>query len=289
MRAANSWGVAAQVPAHLRAAWPSGRRARGSARTRTSASASAAGRRLDEQAVSPSATTSGIPPTRLPTTARPRQNASTRTRPSPSERDGRTSSVAASRAACDLARRQTRSAPLDPLRPAGAGSEPEPTTCSRASGTRRRTAATPRRARRSPCSARARRRRARSAVSGNGYGRAEERLEVHEGRELGVGLAAGCAHEPGRVARDRADGVGTAEPDPRKRVRERIEQPPQPASRTAASARASRRGRRRSPSPALGRAPARAGRARSPATPARARRPAGSARSSRATRNGSAT
>ena len=91
--------------------------------------------------VSPSSTMSGIPPTRLPTTPRPRQNASTTTRPRPSERDGSTRTVASSSARAtsgvdnDSAHRVCagRSATS---RSATSRSVPRPTRWSLASGTR---------------------------------------------------------------------------------------------------------------------------------------------------------
>src|SRR5919201_1755153 len=68
-----------------------------SLRIRTSASASApVSPGSTRRPFSPSRTRSGIPPTRVATTGRPRHSAPTTTRPIPSEREGRTSVVAAS-------------------------------------------------------------------------------------------------------------------------------------------------------------------------------------------------
>ena len=104
-------------------------RERRSASTRTSASASACGSPgSTSRPLTPSSTRSGMPPTPAPTTGRPRRSASITTRPSPSERDGRTSSVARVERGRDSCGRQlaasTRSArqvgdePLDDVRSA---------------------------------------------------------------------------------------------------------------------------------------------------------------------------
>ena len=109
------------------------------------------------------------------TTPRPRQNASTTTRPSPSEREGSTSTVASSSARATSgvgSDSSSASAPAarrrDARRPRAASRGRRGAASRRGRAAQR--GATPRRARRPPCSARARRRRAPSGAPGSGVG-----------------------------------------------------------------------------------------------------------------------
>ena len=195
MRAANSCGVAAHV---LRTgAAPPGRSrsaSSGSARTRTSASASAAAiARLDEQAGLAVVDEVGDPADAAADDAAAAAERLDDDAAHPLGARGKDEHASPRRARRATSAVGSASAPLDPLRRRARGSEPEPTTCSRASGTRSRTARPRSASTSTPCSARARRRRARSACSGSGTGGPQERLEIHVGRELGVGLAAGGA------------------------------------------------------------------------------------------------
>ena len=181
----------------------------------------------------PSWTRSGMPPTRLPTTGRPRQKASTITRPIPSDRDGRTSSVDASSAdATPLGvRRCVQSSARVDLERAARRSVQRPGAddvqpCLRACAAR--PAATLRPARRRSCSARARRRRAPADASGSASAAPEEGVEVHVGGKLVGRLEAELAHEPGRVAGHRSDAVGSAKRTERDAVRDRAQHAAQP-------------------------------------------------------------
>ena len=169
--------------------------------------------------LTPSSTRSGIPPTRVPTTGRARQNASTMTRPIPSERDGSTSTVDSSSAARDLRLRETR-VPHDP--PARltrrAARRPAATCRSRRAeaAPRGRRAATRRPRLRQPVHVlvaledadeerlRLLRQRSRRLL--------QERVEVHVGRKLVRRLEAELAHDARRVARHRANRVRVPQP-----------------------------------------------------------------------------
>ena len=181
--------------------------------------------------VSPSSTMSGIPPTRLPTTPRPRQNASTTTRPRPSERDGSTRTLASSSALA------TSGVDNDSVHRVCAGSSA--TSCSATSRS------VPRPTRCEP--------RVRDARGGQAPGVSQhvdrlvpledadeqsdrlfgqrdrlaldERLEIHERGELGRRLDTRGAHEPGRIRRDRPHAVTLAQPTAGERVGERRERP----------------------------------------------------------------
>ena len=93
MRAAYCAGVASHGSTAPRAVAPR-RSARPGSVTRRSiaAASSVASPGSTSRPSTPSSTRSGIPPVRLPTTPRPRQKASITTRPSPSDREGSTSS-----------------------------------------------------------------------------------------------------------------------------------------------------------------------------------------------------
>ncbi len=182
--------------------------------------------------VSPSETTSGIPPTRLPTTARPRHAASITTRPIPSERDGSTSSVDASSAVAtpSVVREgvhSTRRRQLvdEPLRNRG---ERALTHDVQSRSRHRLGHAAPRFGQHVESLVpleHADEERARCVRKWRD-GVRREGLEIHERRELGHGLDALCPDELGRVRADRPDPVGTVERAASEHVGKGIEQPP---------------------------------------------------------------
>ena len=136
---------------------------------------------------SPSVTRSGMPADTAPTTPRPRQNASTTTRPRPSEREGaRAPSPRPGPRDLGRGQRLVPAHPLREVRDEALGDLAQRPTTDEAQRRLRHAArrgAMPRRARRPPCSARARRRRARPALGERRGWRREERVEVHERRE----------------------------------------------------------------------------------------------------------
>ena len=139
---------------------------------------------------------------------------------------GGTSAVASSRACATFgvgsdSSQRTRSGKSATRRSATSRSVPRPTRRSVASGTRGAARAMPRRARRSPCSARARRRRARPAARGAARWRREERVEVHERRERRRRLCTELAHDARGEGGDRPHAVGLPQPAPGERVGER--------------------------------------------------------------------
>ena len=184
-----------------------------------------------------------MPPTRLPTTPRPRQNASTTTRPSPSEREGSTSTVASSsaRATSGVVER------LGPARLRGElGDERSRHVAKRAAADevqRRlghaRSGEPPRvgeHVDRLVALEHADEERRRAGPGAATRSSLEERLEVHERRELRGRLDAGRADEPGGVRGDRPDAVAPAQPEAGERVGERRERraaprPVQPCGR----------------------------------------------------------
>ena len=164
--------------------------------------------------LTPSSTTSGTPPTRPPTTARPRQNASSTMRGVPSARDGR--------AAARRRRARARSPPRLPastsrdrtLRRALGDVTPVPVADQAQRGFRRRSATSRQAAARfstflygssTPTKS------ARGSSGRSAGGRSDERLEVGEGDEGGRRLHTGLARQAGRVRRQRAHGVGAAQ------------------------------------------------------------------------------
>ena len=248
-RRAYSSGVTSHGSTRIRPAAPRRSASARSESTRASASASApASPGGTSSPVSPSATTSGIPPTRLATTARPRQRGldhdaahSLRARREDEqrrrvERGG------------DLLRGQRRR-PLDAgpaarrrAAAASGASVPWPTTCRAASGTARPRGATPPRARRRPCSARARRRRARAEHPGA----ARRGCAVKGSRSMNAGNSAAGSMPSARTssvvyALIVLHAVRAAQRAARERVGEGIEKPPRPRAVEPASARASRR------------------------------------------------
>ena len=184
----------------------------------------------------------------MPTTPRPRQNASTSTRPIPSERDGSTSTQAPSIAAATSADESSRSQRAPQSRTSDSATSvrvPLPTTCSDASGMRG--AASRHAAARPSTFLYASRTPTKSATGFSGSGR---RGATNGSRSMYAGkvarrLDAEPAHETRGERRDRAHGVGAAERRGRNRVADAPEQPVARASRRAGSTCASRRGPRR--------------------------------------------
>ena len=167
--------------------------------------------------LTPSSTTSGTPPTRPPTTARPRQNASSTMRGVPSARDGRSKSQASSSARTissagsarrprdaigklrDQRLRDITAVPVadQPQRRAGHALGDEPPGGGEILDVLVRLEHA---------------HEERSRLGGQvGEGTLGERLQVGEGDEGGHRLDAGLARQAGRVRRERAHGVRSAE------------------------------------------------------------------------------
>ena len=171
-----------------------------------------------------------MPPTRDATTGRPRQNASTSTRPIPSLRDGSTSTVAASSARAtpsvgSASVHVVRSGRSATSRSTTSRRAPRPTRCSVAAGHLRGDGPPGLGQLVDPLVVLEHTDEQRSRRRGQGHGRAEERLQVHERGEDGGRLDTVRADERRRVVGDRPHRIGPAQRGDRDAIGDRVEQP----------------------------------------------------------------